>query len=221
MKYRLILRNFAAKKISRASMKLILLTMPYFFIEEHQILTALFDEGLELLHLRKPNAEPVYSERLLSLIPEQYRKKIVVHEHFYLKSEYNLAGIHLNKRNPVPPRNYKGQISRSCHSAEEIVEYKKSSDYLFLSPIFDSISKENYFSQFDDEKLKQLAKQKVIDKKVMALGGINIERIAQAKNYGFGGVVVQGDFWQHFNRHQTSDFKELINHFRKLRKAAD
>ena len=35
-------------------MKLILMTVPYFFIEEHQILTALFDEGLEVLHLRKP-----------------------------------------------------------------------------------------------------------------------------------------------------------------------
>ena len=43
-------------------MKLILLTMPDFFIEEHQILTALFDEGLELLHLRKPDSESVYLE---------------------------------------------------------------------------------------------------------------------------------------------------------------
>ena len=63
-------------------MKLILMTTPYFFVEEHQILTSLFDEGLELLHLRKPNTEPVYSERLLSLIPEHYRKNIVVHDHF-------------------------------------------------------------------------------------------------------------------------------------------
>ena len=62
-------------------MKLILLTMPDFFIEEHQILTALFDEGLELLHLRKPDSESVYLERLLTLIPETYRKRIVLHDH--------------------------------------------------------------------------------------------------------------------------------------------
>ena len=42
-------------------MKLILMSTPYFFVEEHQILTALFDEGLEILHLRKPETEPVYS----------------------------------------------------------------------------------------------------------------------------------------------------------------
>lgn len=66
-------------------MKLILMTTPFFFVEEHQILNALFDEGLEILHLRKPDTEPVYSERLLTLISESYRKRIVVHDHFILK----------------------------------------------------------------------------------------------------------------------------------------
>ena len=118
-------------------MKLILLTMPDFFIEEHQILTALFDEGLELLHLRKPDSESVYLERLLTLIPETYRKRIVLHDHFYLKSEYNLAGIHLNNRNPLPPQNYKGQVSRSCHSAEEAVAAQaKGCTYVTAGHVF-------------------------------------------------------------------------------------
>ena len=202
-------------------MKLILLTTPYFFIEEHQILTALFDEGLECLHFRKPGAESVYSERLISLIPEVYRKKIVLHDNFYLQKEYNLAGIHLNGRNPEPPVGYKGQVSRSCHTVEEVIQNKKSFDYLFLSPIFDSISKENYHAKFTDEDLRQLSKDKVIDRKVMALGGVNVEHIMQAKEYGFGGVVVMGDLWQYFNRHKTSDFKDVLNHFRKLKKATD
>ena len=68
-------------------MKLILMTRPDFFVEESQIITALFDEGLELLHVRKPESEPVYSERLLSLIPDNYHKNIVVHAHFLQLSE--------------------------------------------------------------------------------------------------------------------------------------
>ncbi|HIY37265.1 MAG TPA: thiamine phosphate synthase, partial [Candidatus Paraprevotella stercorigallinarum] len=40
-------------------MKLILLTTPDFFVEEDKILTALFEEGLDILHLRKPGSEPV------------------------------------------------------------------------------------------------------------------------------------------------------------------
>ena len=200
-------------------MKLILMTTPYFFVEEHQILTSLFDEGLELLHLRKPNTEPVYSERLLSLIPEHYRKNIVVHDHFYLKSEYNLRGIHLNHRNPEIPQNYKGHISYSCHSAEEVISYKNEFDYVFLSPIFKSISKDGYDSQFPIAELKELSKKKVINRKVMALGGVDLENISILKDLGFGGVVTLGAIWNRFNIHQTSDFKMLINHFRKLKKA--
>lgn len=200
-------------------MKLILMSTPYFFVEEHQILTALFDEGLELLHLRKPATEPVYSERLLSLLSDSCRKKIVVHDHFYLKNEYNLRGIHLNSRNPEPPRGYKGQISRSCHSAEEIMAEKKKYDYLLLSPIFDSISKADYPAAFSQAELRDLGRRKVIDRKVMAMGGISIDNIGQLRDYGFGGAVVLGAIWNRFNMHTAADFKELISHFRKLRKA--
>ena len=34
-------------------MKLIVVTAPTFFVEEDKIITALFEEGLDILHLRK------------------------------------------------------------------------------------------------------------------------------------------------------------------------
>ena len=74
---------------------------------------------------------------------------------------------------------------------------------------------------FDMEVLKQASAHGIIDKRVMALGGITTENMAVAKELGFGGVVVLGDLWNRFNIHSTLDYKELINHFRKLRKAAD
>ena len=86
-------------------MKLILITPPSYFVEEDKIITSLFEEGLDILHLRKPHTAPMYAERLLSLIPEQYHKRIVVHGHFYLKDEYRLKGIHLSERNPNVPGN--------------------------------------------------------------------------------------------------------------------
>ena len=116
-------------------MKLILMTPPSYFVEEDKIITALFEEGLDILHLRKPNTAPLYAERLLTLIPEQYHKRIVVHGHFYLKEEYKLKGIHLSKRNPIAPENYKGHLSRSCHTLEEIKEHKKGHDYSQLPSI--------------------------------------------------------------------------------------
>ena len=71
-------------------MKLILITPPTYCVEEDKIITALFEEGLDTLHLRKPGTAPMFAERLLTLIPEQYHKRIVVHGHFYLKEEYRL-----------------------------------------------------------------------------------------------------------------------------------
>ncbi len=48
-------------------MKLIIMTLPTYFVEEDKILTALFDEGLDMLHINKPQSEPLYAERLLTL----------------------------------------------------------------------------------------------------------------------------------------------------------
>ena len=75
----------------------------------------------------------MYSERLLTLIPEKYHKRIVTHEHFYLKEEFNLMGIHLNARNPKEPHDYSGHISCSCHSVEEVKNKKHFYDYVFMS----------------------------------------------------------------------------------------
>lgn len=201
-------------------MKLILMTTPYFFVEEHCILTALFDEGLEVLHLRKPYTEPVYSERLLSLIPEVYRKRIVTHDHFYLKNEYGLGGIHLNSRNPHVPDGYKGMISCSCHSIEEVERMRRACNYVILSPIFDSISKDGYLSPFPPELLHEYASRGLIDTKVMAMGGIDEYNLAQIKDYGFGGAVVLGAVWNRFSVYSTPDFRGVIAHFRKLRRVA-
>ena len=100
-------------------MKLILQTCPHFFVEEDKILATLFDEGLDLLLLRKPGTEPIYSERLLTLLPEKYHDRVIVHDHFYLKDECNLLVIHLNKANPIPPSNYNVHIAHRRYSLKD------------------------------------------------------------------------------------------------------
>ena len=139
-------------------MKLILMTPPSYFVEEDKIITALFEEGLDILHLRKPNTAPMYAERLLTLIPEQYHKRIVVHGHFYLKEEYKLKGIHLSERNPNAPEDYKGHLSRSCHTLEELKANKKGHDYLFFNPVFDEISKPSYMGNYTPEEIRKAHK---------------------------------------------------------------
>lgn len=202
-------------------MKVILITTPTYFVEEDKIITSLFEEGLDILHLRKPDTAPVYAERLLTLIPEKYHKRIVVHGHFYLKEEYKLKGIHLNHRNPTTPENYSGHISCSCHSLQEVQSKKNKFDYVFLSPVFDSISKENYNSAFSAEEIRAAAKQGIIDKRVIALGGIDEENILQVKDYGFGGAAILGSIWNKFDPTQDFNYQKLLEQFRKLKNLAD
>lgn len=202
-------------------MKLIVVTAPTFFVEEDKIITALFEEGLDILHLRKPETPAMYSERLLTLIPQKYHKRIITHEHFYLQEEFSLMGIHLNTRNPKEPHDYSGHISCTCHSLDEVRNKKHFYDYLFLSPIYNCITKTGVTSGFTAEELRQAEKSKIIDSKVMALGGITSDNILKIKDYGFGGAVIMGDLWNKFNACTDRDYLEVIRHFKKLKEMAD
>ena len=201
-------------------MRLVLMTQPTFFVEEDKILTSLFDEGLDSLHLYKPGSEPVYSERLLTLLPDEYYGKITVHDNFYLKEEYRLRGIHISDETAPAPKGYKGHISRTCTHLDQLKTAKKHADYVFLKYIFDSQTEADCKASFTADELKEASRRGLIDRHVYALGGMNLETIKTAKDLGFGGIVISGDLWNRFNIHQQLEYQALIDHFHKLRKAA-
>ena len=195
------------------------MTKSTFFVEEDKILTTLFDEGMDNLHLFKPGSTPLYAERLLSLIPEDYYRKITVHDHFYLKNEYDLAGIHLDSADTEIPNNSKGKIGRTCTDIQMLKEMKKKSSCVFLKNIFDCIEFSEEKKTFTQQQLEDAADKGLIDRHVYALGGMSLDNIRMAKTLGFGGVVICGDLWSRFDIHNQTDFKELIAHFEKLRNA--
>jgi thiamine-phosphate pyrophosphorylase len=55
------------------------------------------------------------------------------------------------------------------------------------------------------DELRDAAKQGLIDKKVYALGGMNLDRVKEIKDLGFGGMVICGDLWNRFNIHNEID----------------
>ncbi len=199
-------------------MKLIIMTRPTFFVEEDKILTSLFDEGMESLHLCKPGASPVYSERLLSLLPEASYGRIIVHDHYYLKNEYRLAGIHIDSDNADLPKDYKGKFSRTCGDIEALAAMKKKAEYVFIDNVFSPLN-DNSESYAVKDDVVRAAERGLIDKHVYALGNVSLDNIKEAKELGFGGVVVCEDLWNKFDIHNELDYKDLISHFEKLRKA--
>lgn len=202
-------------------MKLVIMTKSSFFVEEDKILNALFDEGLEALHLYKPASLPLYAERLLTLLPDDVHRYITVHEHFYLKDEFELAGIHISQPSGGVPEGYKGKITRTCQQLEHVKEAKKNAKYVFLCNIFNGIEFQDKTASFTMSELEKAAKHGLIDKHVYAMGGMTLDNIHVAKELGFGGVVICGDIWNRFDIHNQNDYRELISHFSKLRKATE
>ena len=205
-----------AVKIRNQTMKLAIMTKSTFFVEEDKILATLFEAGLDNLHLYKPGSSPIYSERLLSLLPDSSYDKITVHGHFYLKDEYRLAGIPIDDDTQTPPIGYRGKCGRTCRDLSKLKEIKKESNYVFLGNIFNSLTDKTAPSNFTMNELEDAADKGLIDKKVFALGGMSADNIRVARELGFGGVVICSDLWSRFDIHNQMDFKELIAHFEKL-----
>ena len=176
-------------------MRLIVITSSEQITRESEKINALFEAGLEILHIRKPDFSKKEYADLLDGINQKYHNQIKIHEFFELTEKYNLLGVHLNARNPIYTGNKKVNISKSCHSIEALNAIDDY-DYVFLSPIFDSISKKGYLSNFSDETLTTASLNGKINQKVVALGGINQKTLPKLKKYGFGGAAVLGCIWE-------------------------
>lgn len=178
-------------------MKLIVITRPEFIESEADRIAGLFSEkGVDLLHIRKPGASLEQVRSLIVQIPRQFHSRLVLHDHFSLAEEYGLYGVHLNSRNPTAGELWKGSVSRSCHSLDEILEYKDKCSYLSLSPIFDSISKSGYLSAFSREDISSAVAKGIIDDNVYALGGVTFDKLPLVQSMGFGGAMILGDAWK-------------------------
>lgn len=194
--------------------KLYVITLPDFISGESEILTLLFKEGLERLHLRKPGGSKEQLKQLIQQIPPVYHPRIVLHDCLGLANEFSVGGIHLNRRNPDIPAGLDRfkSISRSCHSLQEVEQMLPMCDYVFLSPVFSSISKEGYGSGFQLDTLYKEGLAGRINKKVIALGGMDIHTIPLLHTIPFGGVACLGAIWGNHLPAET-----IIENFKSIR----
>ena len=187
-------------------MKIAVATSPLFFVEENAILQALFEEGLDILHLCKPDSEPIFCERLHTLMPHKWYSRIITSDHFYLQSEYGLKGIHLSPHNPSEPHGYKGYISRSC-TTEDLDHDLDRYGHLVLDATLSAI--------------EQAVRERKINHHVFMRGITTIDGVQFARDCGFGGIVLEDVLWERFDSHESNNFKELIDLFKIFKKAAD
>lgn len=168
----------------------IAITRTDFYSGEACAINNLMEYGkIDFLHIRKPDSTKLEMEKLLKEIDCRFYHRIKLHDHFVLASKFNLGGININGRNRIPDEKY-NSISKSLHSLDEL-ENISEYDYVLLSPIFDSISKEGYKGKFDLDEIKS----KIKGKKVIALGGITPEKFPILKEAGFVGGAMLGYFF--------------------------
>lgn len=214
-------------------MRIIVISAPDFLPGEAEAVTALLEAGAWRVHVRKPAAGSDSIARLLEHIPAALYSRISLHDHHELAARFGVGGVHLNSRNPSVPDGFGGMVSRSCHSIAELSQYSSVCDYMFLSPIFDSISKSGYVSRFSLEEIRRrivagsdvaTARMDVMSSdgncrsvdwgRVFALGGVCPDNIRLLEETGFGGAAVLGYLWEPFR--QDHDIAALSARFRRL-----
>ncbi len=175
-------------------MRLIAISSENHLVDENLLIEAALDSGIDYLHIRKPKSTKEQIRELLLSIDKGYYSRLVLHDHFSLVAEFPLGGLHLNQRNSAVPDGFSGRLSRSCHSFKELEENAEL-EYCTLSPIFDSISKKGYRSNFSMDELKQARLDGTVNERVIALGGVTVDNIPQIISLGFGGVALLSYLW--------------------------
>ena len=181
-------------------MKIIVISHPEMLEGESALVNALFDEGLEIFHLRKPAIGIEAVRDFLKQIKLVYRERIALHQHHELANEFAMKRLHfpeayrrlLNNDELSTLGEYGYILSSSLHRLDDIEEVKLF-DYSFFGPVFKSISKPDY--QHDlicSDTLIESNKQF----NLIALGGVQDDSLNYLKSLGFNGAAFLGFIWQ-------------------------
>ena len=189
---------------------MIVITNPFSIKNEIEILHSLLEEGLSLLHIRKPDFSEIEMAHFIHQIKLEFRSNLVLHSHHDLAEDFGITRIHFSEKerkdlNDFPARFLKPCRSKSTstHSIEDFNSLESDFDYAFLSPVFKSISKENY--QPETDLFEALKSRKNYKTKAIALGGICSENISKTLKNGFDDVALLGTIWN--NENPVKQFK--------------
>lgn len=177
-------------------MELVLISYPEFFDGEIKIINTLLKEFNFTFHLRKPKAGIDEIRNLLKKIPEELHEKIIVSNFQSLINEFEIKGIHFSTMQRPKILNKEKDVvyGTSCHSLEEINGMGEAYDYMYLSPVFQSISKIGYKGNLDLQIVKEYLEEKRRNR-IIALGGIDADKINKLAGFSFDGLAVLGAVW--------------------------
>jgi thiamine-phosphate pyrophosphorylase len=164
---------------------------------ETGIINELFQEGLDLLHLRKPFISREEMEDFIQKIDPQFHHQLVLHSHYNLAKEFNISRFHFreaDRQNGLAETFIDKLISTSVHDIETFNELNEEWNYAFISPVFPSISKKRYGE--DSTVLNDIKNRNNPRVKLVALGGINENNIHEVFKSKAEGAALLGAIWE-------------------------
>ncbi|MBD0724347.1 thiamine phosphate synthase [Flavobacterium sp. L1I52] len=178
---------------------MIIISNPIAVANEIKTVHALFENGLELFHIRKPEFSEEEMKAFVAAIGLEFRNRLVLHSYHHLAKEFGINRIHFSSTNR--PDNFSKPngftVSTSTHSIEEFNALSEDFGYAFLSPVFKSISKENYEPKTNWA--TEIKKRINFQTKLIGLGGIQDTNLHQALQLGFDEVALLGSIWNSEN----------------------
>lgn len=189
---------------------LIVISSPTPVTKEASLINQLFDEGMSVFHLRKPDSSSQELVLLLQEINPTHYSKIALHSHHYLAKSFGINRLHYTEasRKQLTEMNLSEQkvehtLSTSVHRISDYNNLTDHFSYAFLSPVFNSISKPDYQAQ----KFDLIEADKNSGTKLIALGGINETNCLKAYEMGFDGIALLGAIWK--NNDGINNFKKI------------
>jgi len=188
----------------------IVISRPELLTNEAEVLKSLFAAGLSIYHLRKPDASRNEIAELIAELPQRYHDRIVLHAHHELSDKFAVRGLHIRSTwqngqvsdTAIDAMANPGvlTISAACHDLAYLNGSDESGgtcadcDYVFYSPVFNSISKPGYRPTASWENIVAAVQKSVLP--VFALGGVTVDNISRLRVAGFAGAAVLGAVWQ-------------------------
>ncbi len=207
-------------------MKLIVMSSSSSIENEAQIVTQLFEAGLETYHLRKLKLSTNQMKGFIQQIPEHFHNRIFIHSHHNLASMFKLGGIHLTSTHKkkkyktwlsiklIKLKNPDIKITTLFKNIGHLFEtdHKYVYSYVFLSPIFDSVSSK-FQSGFTEHSLHSAMQKTKFN--VIARGGIEVSSVEKAKRINFNGLAFYSSIWKSNN--PVAEFNKIVEKFQELR----
>ena len=179
-------------------MELIVLSSPDDIQNEARQINELFDAGMKLFQVRKPDSSIEKIHSLLVDIDPRHRHEVVLHQHHEIAAAFGLKRRHFPEAIRVSQADALDNLQRtglalstSIHSLNDL-EDLRAFEYAFFGPVFNSISKFGYNANLP---AGFCLPARAARPAIIALGGIDQCNIQQAKSMYFDGVAVLGAIW--------------------------